>query len=316
MNAHESGPTSLDTTVDDYLAHLSVERGLSDNTLAAYRRDLTRYAVFLAAAGRDDMAAVSAADVTNFATAIREGADGGRPLAASSAARTVTAVRGLHRFAHAEGLTSADTSTDVTPVVPTRSLPKALSVADVGKLLDAARLGEGPVPLRDTALLEFLYGTGARISEIITMSADDVDFEHRSARVTGKGRKQRIVPVGSHAVAAIEAYLVRGRPALAAKGQGTPVLFLNTLGRPLSRQSAWAVVRRCGDLAGLDTQHLSPHILRHSFATHLIEGGADVRVVQELLGHSSVTTTQIYTDVTIQHLREIYVSSHPRSRLQ
>ncbi|MBM6979831.1 MAG: site-specific tyrosine recombinase XerD [Actinomyces succiniciruminis] len=299
---------------------MRVERGLSPNTLAAYERDLGRYADFLRARAILTPAAVTEADVTAFLEALRTGADGGRPLAASSASRTVTAVRGWHKFLHAEGITDADPSAAVRPPQVGRRLPKALTVDEVRRLLEAADVDDSPVSLRDRALLELLYATGARISEAVGLVVDDLDAESGCLRLFGKGRKERIVPMGQFAWDALEAYLVRGRPVLAAKGRGVPEVFLNTLGRPLSRQSAWAVLQQAAQRAGLtgaDAQgerHISPHTLRHSFATHLLAGGADVRVVQEMLGHASVTTTQIYTKVTVDHLREVYATSHPRAR--
>ena len=295
----------------EYLAHLAVERGMSENTLAAYRRDLERYAAFLEARGLafDE---VREADVVAYVEALRTGSDGRSALAASSAGRAVTALRGWHRFALEEGLVAGDPSAEVRPPSSAKRLPKAISVDRVEALLEAASLGEGPVPLRDRALLELLYGTGARISEAVGLAVDDLDLTAASVRLFGKGRKERVVPVGRYAVEAVEAYLVRGRPALAAAGRGNAAVFLNTRGNPLSRQSAWAVLQQAAARAGL-TEHVSPHSLRHSFATHLLAGGADVRVVQELLGHASVTTTQIYTQVTVQTLREVYAASHPRA---
>ncbi len=302
----------LDRALRDYLAHLSVERGLSANTVAAYRRDLVRYAAFLDAAGRGGLAGITESDVTSFVEAVREGSDGGRPLSPSSTARALAAVRGWHRFAQAEGLAVEDPSADVRAPTQLRRLPHALSVDDVAGLLDAAGAGDGPLPLRDRALLELLYATGARISEIVGLDVDGVG-DSTAVRLLGKGSKERVVPVGSFARDALEAYLVRARPALAAAGRGTPALFLNTRGARMSRQTAWAALQAAAGRAGL-TEHVSPHTLRHSFATHLLSGGADVRVVQELLGHASVTTTQIYTMVTPDALREVYAAAHPRAR--
>ncbi|MCL3777488.1 MULTISPECIES: site-specific tyrosine recombinase XerD [unclassified Actinomyces] len=296
-----------------YLAHLRVERGLSTNTLSAYERDLGRYTSFLASRGVSDPERVTEADVAAFLEAIRTGADGGRPLVASSASRTVTAVRGWHRFLLAEGRTSTDPSAAVRPPQVGRRLPKALSVEEVQALLEATAADESATGLRDRALLELLYATGARISEAVGLVIDDLDRGSGCLRLFGKGRKERIVPVGRLAWDALDAYLVRGRPELAARGRGVPEVFLNTLGRPLSRQSAWAVLRQAAARAGQEDLHVSPHTLRHSFATHLLAGGADVRVVQEMLGHASVTTTQIYTRVTVDHLREVYATSHPRA---
>lgn len=301
----------MNDLVDEYLAHLRIERGASPHTLAAYRRDLGRYTGFLAGRGITELAAVTEQDVRDHLRALR-GEDGGRPLAASSSARATAAVRGLHRFALAEGRVSADAAREVRSPQSRRALPHTLSTEEVARLIEST--GEqDPVALRDRALLEVLYGTGARISEAVGLTADDVDFESLTVTLTGKGERTRLVPLGSCARAALEAYAVRGRPRLAARGRGTALLFLNTLGRPLSRQSAWAVLQAAAARAGL-AQHVSPHTLRHSFATHLLQGGADVRVVQELLGHASVTTTQIYTHVTIDALRETWAMAHPRAR--
>lgn len=295
--------------VEAYLDHLAVERGLATNTLLSYRRDLRRYLDFLG--DRDDLGAVDAARVADFLATLREGDAEHPALSASSAARTVVAVRGLHRFAAREGILDDDVTRRVRPPVPPRRLPKAISVADVERLLHAATVGDGPLPLRDAALLELLYGTGARISEAVGLAVDDLDGD--AVVLHGKGGKQRIVPVGSFAVKAIDNYLVRGRPALAVRGRGTPALFLNARGGPLSRQSAWTILQTTAERAGL-TVAVSPHTLRHSYATHLLDGGADVRVVQELLGHASVTTTQVYTLVTVDRLREVYATAHPRAR--
>jgi integrase/recombinase XerD len=297
-----------------------VERGLAANTLSSYRRDLDRYLAALAVAGVRNLADVTAADVTGHLAALREG-DGDRPpLAAASAARAVSAVRGLHRFAHAEGLTAADVAREVTPPPPPRRLPRALDVSDVDRLLAAARppgKGTGPLVLRDVALLEFLYGTGARISEAVGASVDDVDADEQVVTLHGKGGHSRLVPIGSYALAAVRDWLGAGRPEVAARGRGSPALFLNSRGGPLSRQSAWGILRAAAERAGVATggsRGVSPHTLRHSYATHLLDGGADVRVVQELLGHASVTTTQVYTLVTVERLREVYATAHPRAR--
>ena len=298
---------------DAYLAHVTVERGLSEHTVAAYRRDLTRYAHFLETRARGSLGEGTRADVSAFALAIGTGGDGGRALAPASASRTVVAVRGWHRFALAEGWTTDDPSHEVKPRAIPQRLPKAISTDEVARILDEAG-GDGPAPLRDRALLELVYGSGARISEAIGLDVDDVTLAPDGASVLlrGKGRKERVVPVGGYAAEAIDAYLVRARAPLAQAGRGTPALFLNTRGGRLSRQSAWAILRAAAERAGIP--NVSPHTLRHSFATHLLAGGADVRVVQELLGHASVTTTQIYTAVTQDALREAYIAAHPRAR--
>jgi integrase/recombinase XerD len=308
----------LQRAVQAYLDHLVVERGLSRNTLASYRRDLDRYVASRTEAGITDLAAAGAADVARHLARLRAGDDDHPPLSAASAARAVSAVRGLHRFAVREGLAAQDVSRDVRPPAPPRRLPKALDVDQVERLLGAAA-GDDPLGLRDRALLEFLYGTGARISEAVGAAIDDLDLaaEHPAAVLHGKGGRTRMVPIGRYAKAALDAYLVRARPALAAGGRGTPAVFLNARGGPLSRQSAWAILHRAAAAAGLPTDGpgaVSPHTLRHSYATHLLDGGADVRVVQELLGHASVTTTQVYTLVTVDRLREVYATAHPRAR--
>ncbi len=308
--------SALARALETYLAHLTVERGLSTNTIAAYRRDLGRYCGFLDARGRLAPGDVCEADVEDFLLAVRQGSDGRAALSAASAARAVVAVRGWHRFWVFEGMTSDDAARAVRPPAQPKRLPKAISVDEVASLIDAAGLGDGPVPLRNRALLELLYATGARISEAVGLDLDDVDRaqDHAAVRLFGKGSKERLVPVGSFALEALDAYLVRGRPALAAGGVGNAAVFLNTRGARLSRQSAWAVLRVAAQRSGIHVEHVSPHTLRHSFATHLLAGGADVRVVQELLGHASVTTTQIYTQVTPDALREVYQLSHPRAR--
>ncbi|MGY1779609.1 site-specific tyrosine recombinase XerD [Geodermatophilus sp. SYSU D01036] len=306
--------------VGGYLDHLAVERGLAANTIASYRRDLRRYARFLADAGVRGLGEVAESDVSGFLAALRAGDDEHPPLSATSAARAVVAVRGLHRFALLDGLVPGDVAAAVRPPAPARRLPKAIPVEAVVALIEAAGSVEGPRGLRDRALLEVLYGTGARISEAVGLAVDDLDRGQAVVRLAGKGGKERIVPVGSYALRAVEEYLVRARPALAMAGARAGRdgvrggrLFLNARGGPLSRQSAWAILRSAAERGGLDLDHVSPHTLRHSFATHLLDGGADVRVVQELLGHASVTTTQVYTLVTVDKLREVYASSHPRA---
>ncbi|WP_424188325.1 site-specific tyrosine recombinase XerD [Actinokineospora sp. G85] len=300
-----------DQVLRTYLDHLAVERGTAANTLDGYTRDLRRYLGHLAAHGVADLGRATERHVSDFLALLRTGDDEHPPLAASSAARALVAVRGLHRFAVREGLVETDVAREVKPPTPPRRLPKALPVDDVLRLLDSP-LGDGPATLRDRALLEVLYSTGARISEAVGLDLDDVDAVERTVRLDGKGGKQRIVPIGRPALEALEVYLVRARPDLAARGRGTPAVFLNLRGGRLTRQSAWTTLKVAAERAGVAGE-VSPHTLRHSFATHLIEGGADVRVVQELLGHASVTTTQIYTLVTVTTLREVYATAHPRA---
>ncbi|GGS59134.1 tyrosine recombinase XerD [Actinokineospora fastidiosa] len=303
--------TRVEHVIHGYLDHLAVERGTAANTLDGYTRDLRRYRDHLSGHGVDDLADVTERHVSAFLAALREGTEEHPPLAASSAARALVAVRGLHRFAVLDGLVPHDPAREVKPPTPPRRLPKALPVDDVLRLLDTPA-PDGPGGLRDRALLELLYSTGARISEAVGLDLDDIDATDRAVRLDGKGGKQRIVPIGRPALAALDAYLVRARPALASGGRGSPAVFLNVRGGRLSRQSAWTALKTAADAAGISAS-VSPHTLRHSFATHLLEGGADVRVVQELLGHASVTTTQIYTLVTVTTLQEVYVSAHPRA---
>jgi integrase/recombinase XerD len=309
--------TAVDRAITDYLQHMGVERGLAANTLSAYRRDLARYARHLARAGRQRPEEITRRDVTGFVQALSDGSDGGSALGVRSAARTVVAVRGLHKFWALEGVTPADPASDVHPPMPGKRLPKAITVDEVTRILEAAGT-DTATGLRDRALLEFLYSTGARISEAVGLDVDDISLQGDDepgpaiVRLFGKGSKERLVPLGSYGARALDAYLVRGRPLLAAKGKGTPALFLNARGGRISRQSAWTILKAAAEKANI-TKDVSPHTLRHSFATHLLEGGADVRVVQELLGHASVTTTQVYTLVTADTLREIYAAAHPRA---
>ena len=291
--------------VESFLHHLAVERGSAANTLRSYTGDLHRYLEHL---GDRDLAEVRTADVTAFVSALRDG-----QLAASSTARALAAVRGLHRFAARDGIVAEDVARDVTPPAQPLRLPRTLTTDEVEQLL-AGCVGDGPVALRDRALLELLYSTGARISEAVGLDVDDLDDEQRVVRLHGKGSKDRIVPVGRPALASVDAYRVRARPDLARRGRGSPALFVNARGARLSRQSAWHVLRAAADTSGVSGSHaVSPHTLRHCFATHLLAGGADVRSVQELLGHASVSTTQLYTHVTVDTLREVYAASHPRA---
>jgi integrase/recombinase XerD len=308
---------SVTDGVRRYLQFLVVERGLADNTVESYERDLRRYAGYLGSRGRRELTDVTELDVAEFRAALRAGDEEHPPLAVSSVGRAVVAVRGLHAFALKDGMTADDPAREVAPPMPARRLPKAIPLDAVEAILDAAGSTEDSDPrvLRDRALLEFLYGTGARISEATGLDVDDLDHLARDPAVllTGKGGKQRYVPVGSYAARALDAYLVRGRPALAVKAgaKPSPGVFLNARGGRLTRQGAWGILREAALRAG--QAGVSPHTLRHSFATHLLDGGADIRVVQELLGHASVTTTQVYTLVTVDKLREVYAAAHPRA---
>ena len=312
-----------------------VERGRSPHTVAAYRRDLARYVRFCRDRGRLGPGEVQRADVEEFLAALVTGASarpgGGdvddvgdrgahRPLAPASVARALAAVRAWHDFLLQEGVVTADPAAEVRAPHRPERLPKALTLAQVEVLLAAAAADEtsDPLALRDRALLELLYATGARISELLSLDVDDLPDDPAAGQLPvlllcGKGDKERIAPMGSVAQRALAAYMVRGRPDLAARGPFTPAVFVNARGARMSRQNAFAVLRRTAKVAGIDG--VSPHVLRHSFATHLLEGGADVRVVQELLGHASVTTTQIYTRVTPQRLIGEYRAAHPRARL-
>lgn len=296
-----------------YLDHLTVERGLSPNTLSAYRRDLGRYVAFLERRGVSAPADVDEATIRSFLASLSASTYGEdeRPYRATSVARTISAVRSFHRFLLREGAAERDPATAVRQPKLPRSLPRPLPVDEVARLLEAPEEGT-PVGLRDRALLELLYGSGLRVSELVGLDVDDVDLEEGAVRVLGKGGKEREVPVGRFGREAVEAYLTRARPAfVAAASRGA--LFLNRRGGRLTRQSVNRMLAAQVKAAGIE-RRVTPHSLRHSFATHLLEGGADVRVVQELLGHASVATTQVYTLVTEEHLREVYYSSHPRAR--
>lgn len=307
---------SLQSHISAYLRHLAIERGLSKNTIAAYSRDLNRYQEFLNNLEISEPEEISKQTVTDFGIQLVTKF----ALKSSSVARVLSGVRGLHRFWMLEAITLGDVSATVKPPTPARRLPKAISINDVESLLNASgpEIGDesafavNPIRVRDRALLELLYATGGRVSEIINLDLDDL-LDPTMIRLFGKGGKERVVPVGSYANRAVENYLTRVRPLLISAGRGSPALFLNQLGSRLSRQSAWQIISEAATAAGL-SENISPHTLRHSFATHLLEGGADVRVVQELLGHSSVATTQIYTLVTVDALREIYATAHPRAR--
>ena len=309
-------PSQLPALVDSYLRHLTIERGMAKNTLAAYRADLARYSSFLEEKGIEQPGQITELAITEFAESLKLKSS----LISSSVARVLAGVRGLHKFWLLENITPGDVAASVKPPKSPRNLPKAITVDQIEKLLaaagpdpaDEAAMAADPVRVRDRAMLELLYATGARISELINLDLDDL-VDPTLVRLFGKGSKERIVPVGGYAQRALDAYLVRTRPTLVGQGKGTPALFLNQRGGRLSRQSAWQIISEAARVAELPGE-ISPHTFRHSFATHLLEGGADVRVVQELLGHSSVATTQIYTLVTVDKLREIYGTAHPRAR--
>ncbi|MBT8192501.1 MAG: site-specific tyrosine recombinase XerD [Acidimicrobiia bacterium] len=291
----------LEQDVEEYLASLTSERGLSRHTVAAYRRDLAQYLAFLE--GRT----TNAARVSGFVKSLHD-----RGLAASSVARKTAAVRGLHRFRVTEGLAEDDPTVLMETAKRSQPLPKALTLDEVMALLDTPDTAT-PAGRRDRAILEFLYATGARVSEVVGLDQEDIDLEAGTAIVTGKGNKQRLVPLGGFAVRAIEAYLP-DRLGIRLSGRDPGALFLNARGGRLTRQGLWGIVRKQAARAGIPADRVSPHVLRHSAATHMVERGADLRSVQQLLGHATITTTQVYTRVTPQHLFEVYVTSHPRSR--
>ncbi len=292
--------------IREYLSHLKVERQLSSNTLIAYTKDLDIYQRFIEENGISSLASINETVTFDFQQMISSGT-----YSRTSISRMLASVRGFHKFALREKWVSVDaTSGFVAQKLPTR-LPKALSIADTIALVDALKYSEEIIDIRDYALVEFLYSTGARVSEVVNLSITDLDKENQSVRLFGKGGKTRVVPVGSLALVALDKYLVRARPVLMKKTSN--FVFLNKQGNSLSRNSAFNAVRRCAELARIKSS-VSPHTLRHCFATHLLEGGADLRIVQELLGHASVTTTQIYTQITAQRLREVYATSHPRAQ--
>ncbi len=297
----------MEQLAEKYLRQLAIERGLSSNTLSAYRRDLSNYLDYLKKVSNNDPKAISSGDILSFQANLHR-----LGKANSSIARILASVRGFHKFLLEEGVTESNPASLVKSPKLGMRLPKAISIQDVEQLLDAAGSLQPEsgqlIQLRDRAVLELLYSCGARVSEVVDLDVDDFG-DSGLLRLRGKGNKERVVPIGSYAENAVSSYLRRVRPGLLSKP--TPALFLNQRGGRLSRQSIWQIISKAGEQAKLE---VSPHTLRHSFATHLLEGGADIRVVQELLGHSSVSTTQIYTLITIDSLKRAYMEAHPRSR--
>lgn len=292
---------NLEEGIAEYLASIAVERGLAAATVQAYRRDLTDYSAFLAGQ------APTPTLIDDFVTDLFD-----RGMAPATISRRVAAVRGLHRFLVIEGSESDDPTSMVMAPRPGLRLPKALEIDEMERLITAPEVGT-PLGRRDRALLEFMYASGTRVAEVVGLDVIDIDLEDRTALVTGKGSKQRLVPIGTHAVSAIQSYLPDRRTTLA--GRPDPgAVFLNVRGGRLSRQGVWGIVRKAAKRAGLPADSVSPHVLRHSAATHMVQGGADLRSVQEMLGHASISTTQVYTKVSPDHLIEVYVESHPRSR--
>ena len=306
---------SLRSSVDDYLTHISVERGLSKNTVASYRRDLRRFLQFLEE--DSEPLKLNPENLQRYVGWLRVDSAGREHLGESSIARAVVSIRNLSAFIAKENRSEDALREFAPPKIPGR-LPKALTMDEVNRLIEGSGSATNPWALRDQAIVELLYASGARISELIDLNLTDIDLRDESVvvKVSGKGGKERFIPVGSFARTALQKYLDDQRPALAMKSSRTSKnepLFLNTRGSRLSRQSAWQIIQEAVERADL-TVEVSPHSLRHSFATHLLDGGADIRVVQELLGHSSATTTQIYTLVTIDKIRESYSTAHPRAR--
>lgn len=306
--------------LEQFLTHIGVERGLAQSTVDAYASDLRRYLDWLEARGVHGPAAVTRQDVEDYVADLDGAGESGR-----SKARRLASIHAFHRFALAQQAVASDVAATVKAPKGAGTLPDVLTVDEVARLLEAVPQPGGAdvagvedaVLVRDRALLELMYATGARVSEIVGADVDDMDFDDRVIRVTGKGSKQRLVPVGGYACQALRRYLDQARGVLERRkrsgGAERRALFLNKRGCRLSRQSVWEVVRDAGERAHI-TKPLHPHTLRHSFATHLIQGGADVRTVQELLGHASVTTTQIYTHVSPESLIEAYLTAHPRAR--
>lgn len=304
---------NFQTASTNYLNHLRIERALATNTIEAYQRDLGKFADFLANKG-SNFIELQPSDVTAFAVFLKAS-----KMSASSTNRCMSALKGFYKYCALEYEIFDPTTESMSVKMPQR-LPKALSISEITALIESAKREGDPVCLRDYAILEILYSTGARVSEVIGINFADISTQNLEGerisvvKLRGKGSKERIVPLGKFAYAALDEYLVRTRPLLAAKNaRSEAALFLNFRGKRLSRQSAWQIVLDAAQATGLAGK-VSPHVFRHSYATHLLDGGADIRVVQELLGHSSVTTTQIYTLITIDKVRESYSSAHPRAK--
>ncbi len=306
-------PPELNAQAREYLNYLSVEKGLAKNTNSAYARDLNNFMRWLGRSGITDFADATKTHILGFSRDLAEGkftADGS-PLSTVSVGRTHAAIRGLFKFLVREGYQTNDPMATVANVKKSRRLPKVLSIDDVNKLLDGD-YPETPQGLRDKAILELMYASGLRVSEASGLAMGDLDADEGFVRVFGKGSKERLVPVGGTAIRAAADYLNRGRPKLVGKIRDDR-LFLSSRGRGLSRQTVWRIIKERGAAAGFP--EMTPHILRHSFATHLLKGGADLRAVQEMLGHASISTTQVYTHVAKDHLKEEYMSTHPRANI-
>jgi len=303
--------TETTRAINDYLSFAAIEKGLSKNTISAYRRDLDKFVIFLDA-NDIDLQKINHAEIDRFLGWLR-GSGGNTPSSESSNSRAIVTIRNLYRFL-AAGNRIPNPLQDYSPPKIPKRLPKALKIDEILLLLEASKFGEDTFAVRNNALLEILYATGGRISEIVDLEISNISeiSETYTVKLTGKGGRERVVPIGNYARNSLEKYLISGRPNLL-KNKKTNRVFLNSRGNALSRQSAWEIITICAQRAKIES-HVTPHAIRHSFATHLLDGGADIRVVQELLGHSSVTTTQIYTLVTIDKLRESYAGSHPRAK--
>jgi integrase/recombinase XerD len=302
---------SFEIAASSFLNHLQIERGLAANSIAAYRRDLEKFRLFL---NDQDLVTVTPEVITAFEVSLKQAS-----LSVPTINRVDSTLRSFFRHLQQE-YGFSDPTLEIVPSKSARRLPKALTISQMLSLIDAAYKASDPITLRDQAMLELLYSSGARVSELIGINLNDLstvqteDGQITTLKLRGKGSKERIVPLGSFASTAIDNYCVRIRPGLLAKNpKNNPALFLNSRGGRISRQSAWQMVLEAADTAGI-TEHVSPHVFRHSYATHLLDGGADIRVVQELLGHASVTTTQIYTLITIDKVRESYSMAHPRAK--
>ena len=303
--------TEITRAVNDYLSFAAIEKGLSKNTISSYRRDLNKFLIYLDT-NDVDFEQIDHAEIDKFLGWLR-GSGGNNPSSESSNSRVIVTIRNLFKFI-STGSRVPNPLQDYSPPRIPKRLPKALKIDEILLLLEASKFGEETFATRNNALLEILYATGGRISEIVDLDISNISeiSETFTVKLTGKGGRERVVPIGNYARKSLEKYLTTSRPALL-KNKKSDRVFLNTRGNPLSRQSAWEIIINCAERAKIES-HVTPHAIRHSFATHLLDGGADIRVVQELLGHSSVTTTQIYTLVTIDKLRESYAGSHPRAK--
>jgi integrase/recombinase XerD len=309
--APQSKPRPIDLTLD-FLAHLELERGLSRNTLEAYRSDLQQYGEFLTRRRLDPLT-IAPAELSEFVTELAAGTEARRPVAPATLQRKIACLRSFYRHLRRERLIDHDPTSELRGPRSRGRLPKVLSRDEVVRLLAQPR-GQSSAALRDRALLETMYGCGLRASEAVTLELSALDLEDGILRTRGKGSKERIVPIGGKAIEALEAYLRDGRPRLVGL-RDEPRVFVNLRGGPLTRQGLYKIVKRHARSAGLE-HRMSPHTLRHTFATHLLAGGCDLRSVQEMLGHADIGTTQIYTHLSADRLRDVYFESHPRAQIE